>query len=491
MRRWWSVLGLVALVGACGEEEKDGPPPNGAPPDPVAREAINDYRALMGLPPVADEQHLTAAAKAHVDYYLGSIGVDEACAGGTISPHDEVAGCPGFTGQAPWDRAAAAGYPSQGVGECIHFVNDPELSVYDWLISVYHRFCIAAPEVTHVGYAAGRKALGGFSIDVLDVGNASSADAAHVARWPVPDAADVPKAWDGLENPQPPPPPGGYPSGPIVGVIYPPQDDVEITSATLSHSTGNVPSTFIHPGNDPHLGGSNGFFLYSDLPLVERRTYDVRFFGTRDGATLNDTWSFSVPCDGSLPSVGKACAGNTLLACNMNTPIETPCGDATCLEYVSGARCHSGAIVPCAAPDGAFLRCDTNQIITCVGGYELVTRDCGVDVCLVGAQGPTCAISPDATCTSTEPERLRCEGELLVVCDQGYLQHQSCGAGLYCQVNSTGTRGFCGAARPMCSAARCAGEVPIDCVDGYEVAEPICAAPTSCAAADLDATCTD
>jgi hypothetical protein len=482
-------LALLFALSACDGEGEPKPLPPGEPPDPAALNVMNELRTRMGLPTVVEEKHLTTAARAHVDYYLASAGVDDNCAGDALSPHYEIAGCPGFTGEAPWDRTAAAGYPSQAVGECIHFVNDPEQSVYDWLISVYHRFCIAAPEVSQIGYARGNNTTTGAKVDVLDVGHAASADPSLVARWPVPGDMNVPKAWDGMENPQPPPPPDGYPSGPIVGVIYGPTDTVEVSSATLTHATGVVPATVLTPENDPNLAGSNGFFIYSDAPLVELRTYTVRFRGTRNGASLNDAWDFYVPCDRSYPDQGKICDGNALVSCNINTPVSTDCGSSTCLEYTSGARCIDYPVVNCGEPDGTFLRCDGARLIYCIGGYELVEKDCGDDLCVDGRMGPTCAAQPQQTCESEEQEKLRCEGDLLVLCELGYIQHAACDPGLFCQVNSTGQRGFCSTAQPPCSQARCAGDVPVDCVDNYEVAEPICPTGT-CVADGNDASCT-
>ena len=118
----------------------------------------------------------------------------------------------------------------------------------------------------------------GSKVDVLEVGYASTIDPNYIGRWPVPDAQDVPKSWDGLESPQPPPPPNGYPSGPIISVSYGPTDDVAINGASFSDHLGPFdPNDYyvLTPTNDGNLEGSNSYFLYTHEPLIDRRTHQV------------------------------------------------------------------------------------------------------------------------------------------------------------------------------------------------------------------------
>lgn len=475
---YWAALMALTLV-ACGGPGDTGTAGmggaggggnagDGGSGPPTSLEILNGYRARMDLPATTRNEPLENAARAHVDYYLTNLG-DPACE--APSPHDEIANCPDFTGENVLDRAVTAGFTGFAVGECIHFVNDPQQSIYDWLVSVYHRFCIASPDVIEIGYAAGA------AIDVLDVSYGSS-DPQDIARWPVPDADDVERSWDGYENPTPPPPPGGYPSGPIIGIIFGPEDTAHITSAILTSATGDIPSTFLSPDNDYYLTGSNGYFLYADEPLLELREYTVVFNGTRDGDTYSDGWSFFVPCDGTSAVGPRACDDNTLKSCDRSTVVDFDCASDTCLQYSSGARCVTPPITTCDEPDGAFVRCDDSRIIICEGGYELVDEDCINGICVDGPYGPTCAAEPLTTCASQTEQRLRCEGEYMVVCRDGYIQYKSCDA-LYCHVNTDGTSAYCGAAVPSCTGPRCAGLVPVQCLDGTEVASAICDAATS------------
>jgi len=489
MRQLAALTATLMMFAACGEEETPPKPPDGPTPDTSGIDSLNGFRALMGIPEVTSNKQLTTAALAHVNYYLANNGVEgkDNCAGPKISPHNEVPGCDGFTGAAPWDRTGAAGYGGV-VGECMAFSDNGPQAMYGWLATVYHRLCIAAPEVFEIGYAKGTNTATGSRVDVLEVGSASTTDVSEIGRWPVPDADDVPKSWDGLESPQPPVPPNGYPSGPIISVSYSPNDDVTINNATLSDHIGEVPSYVLTPTNDANLDGSSSYFIYSHEPLVERRTYTVRFTGSRSGSPMTDRWSFFVPCDRSMPAQGKACNGNTLLACNINEPIETDCASATCLEWGKGARCVDGAIVTCPEADYTFLRCEGAEQIFCIGGYEMVEVDCGIDMCHVGPAGPVCASDPVTTCTTTDS---RCEGNLKILCEDGFMRHDDCGdESLFCQVNSDGTRGYCAAMRAPCASengGRCAGQVPVSCVDNWEIPGPLCTG--TCVESGQDASC--
>ncbi|OGQ77468.1 MAG: hypothetical protein A2289_25170 [Deltaproteobacteria bacterium RIFOXYA12_FULL_58_15] len=480
---------MLAGFAGCGDEVATPPGADPKPKDPNALDALNDYREMMGLSVVVENAKLVQASQNHVDYFLTNVGVNETCAGEGISPHDEVSGCPGFTGEGPGERTGYAGYSGAGVAECMSFVNDGPQAIYGWLATVYHRLCIASPEIFEMGFAKGERSEGNVKVDVIEVGLASSADPSHIARWPVPDAMDVPKSWDGLENPLPPTPPDGYPSGPIVSVIYPPADDANISDATISDHTGDVASYFLSPEIDPNLAYTNAYFVYSHKPLTERRTYTVEFTGTRGGSAWNDSWSFYVPCERSMPKDGKACNGNTLLSCDMSEPFDTDCAEQFCIDYPGGARCVD-EVVTCNQADGEFIGCIDNGLVYCLGGYQLVERDCGIDTCIPdGPHGPTCASVPITTCASVEQDKLRCEGDLLVYCELGYLQHRDCtDESLFCQVNSTGDNGFCAASQAPCSAGRCAGDVPIDCRYGWQVAEPICPTGT-CAVLGNNASC--
>ncbi|MFF4533495.1 CAP domain-containing protein [Streptomyces sp. NPDC001407] len=105
----------------------------------------NAERASAGLPPLADDRLLCAAAQAHSadmvarDFYAH------------ISPE----------GSRPWDRAAAAGCAHRGIGENIACgQRSPAEVVQGWMDSPGHRANILDPGFTHigVGFAGGGRA---------------------------------------------------------------------------------------------------------------------------------------------------------------------------------------------------------------------------------------------------------------------------------------------------------------------------------------------
>ncbi|WP_461006033.1 CAP domain-containing protein [Streptomyces capparidis] len=105
----------------------------------------NAERARAGLPPLAPDPRLAAAAQAHSD--------DMAARGfyAHVTPE----------GRQPWDRAAAAGCSHRGIGENIACgQRGPAEVVRGWMDSTGHRANILKPEFTHlgVGYAPGGRA---------------------------------------------------------------------------------------------------------------------------------------------------------------------------------------------------------------------------------------------------------------------------------------------------------------------------------------------
>src|SRR5438132_9683768 len=69
---------------------------------------VNAYRAAAGVPPLAVDARLNAAALAHARYLVLNADREGALPDGTL--HSEASGLPGYTGAAPVDRGRAFGY---------------------------------------------------------------------------------------------------------------------------------------------------------------------------------------------------------------------------------------------------------------------------------------------------------------------------------------------------------------------------------------------
>jgi uncharacterized protein YkwD len=259
-------------------------------PEPArqAADRLNGYRALVGAVPVRLHAAVITAAQNHANYYLLNHSDPGAW---TYGYHGEVEGKPGYTGQWPFDRMQAAGYPWLGGVETMHFLNDPALSVDDWMASVFHRVIILDPEQHHAGYGSNTTP----EVDVLDLGPGQADEGLWGPALPYPQAypADgqtgIPRSWEANEIPDPLPPgasrPVGYPftlqgiHGTLVG-----------TWAEMRDGNNNVVA--VHP-NPADCNTFNCYAVIAKSPLQSNMTYTVHVVGTVGGAPFDRTWHFT------------------------------------------------------------------------------------------------------------------------------------------------------------------------------------------------------
>ncbi|HEY1532380.1 MAG TPA: hypothetical protein VGF76_00125, partial [Polyangiaceae bacterium] len=176
-----SALGGSASVGTGGGSPSLANCPAlvaGAPDNAVtAINAVNTIRLAMGVECAKLVLDLDASAKAHCDFYAGNTG-DAMCEGGSISPHNEVTGCTGFTGADPGARVKAAGYVGNGWGEVMAFNDDPLKAVTQWIGSVWHRTPLLSPWWDDMGYGNATKC------DVIDLGPGTQSAKTVTAMYP-------------------------------------------------------------------------------------------------------------------------------------------------------------------------------------------------------------------------------------------------------------------------------------------------------------------
>ncbi len=281
-----------AGAGAAGDAGTGGTTPGldscPAPPVGVPDEAVvalnteNELRLAMGLDCATLVAELITSAQNHCDYYVQNQG-DAMCE--APSPHNEIMGCPGFTGAGLGDRMRAAGYTGRGGSECMAFAGDPVTSTMMFVNSVYHRTPVLDPWTRELGYGFGD------GCDTIDYGTGAMTAANVTAFYPYADQTGVPTSFDGSrEGPEPPMPATGWPSGfPVT--LYAKSITVSSHSIVVDGTTEELMHQWLD-SDDPTLP-DYAKVLYTDAPLTANTTYRVAIEATRDTSPLHFEWTFT------------------------------------------------------------------------------------------------------------------------------------------------------------------------------------------------------
>jgi cysteine-rich repeat protein len=246
---------------------------------------ITAIRNLIGLNAIDLNAALNQASQAHSTYCSTN-------ASWCPNWHDEVPGNPGFTGEQFWTRCSAAGYTGNAAFEVMAPGGTPQYAIDMWMATVYHRTPFITPEIHEAGFGSGS------SYNTMDFGCCGASDPDLVTNYPVHGQTGVPTSWGGNEGPQPPPPPGGYPSGPVLSIIFPSTNGLAITATEL-YGPACTPIDHVAGGAD--LNGTAGFqlsflrstvVLYANDPLTSGQTYTVNVEYTRNGTPGHRTFTF-------------------------------------------------------------------------------------------------------------------------------------------------------------------------------------------------------
>jgi hypothetical protein len=345
---------------------------------------VNTFRARAGLSPLNQEYSLNAASTAHAVFILqnGDLYLEQG-----LSVHEQDPDRPGFLGTRFWDRFEATGYNGTPFREVIAYHAQASTAVAHWMETVYHRLPIIHPNAQHIGY--GEAHLENDRVNVLDIGagNGWAPAIPGGVVWPPDGATQVPLSWDGLESPQPPVPPGGFPSGPVVTLTFPSGTDFAIAEHRLTDTVdGNeIPHVFITPATDANLADESSVALYAHSALQPARTYSVHMKGVVDGAIFERQWSFTTrpvsECSISWQDcgVGKGCYATAdsgaVCAWAGSRRLGEPCeyqndceGGLTCISHV----CRSYCMI-----DGGTEACDA----VCPGGWSALNVPGGHGAC--------------------------------------------------------------------------------------------------------------
>jgi len=294
-------LGLYEDLG--GEAQELPPVPGGFVPDNAlsnqiaAVERANWYRHQSGLPALDMIEAINLACQAHCDYY--ALHYKKYATG--LSPHNEnPAWAEGFVGANPFARMSHFGY-HDGAAEVIAFVHNAEGAVDGWMNTLYHRIPFMNAGMNACGYGAAGSGTWTDSskIDTMDFG-LTDAQGNHYAGpplegiYPPPGSTGIPPSFDGMESPQPPPPPSGYPSGTIISITWSDPTGflgeehriwAELDGKELSH-------TWLDSNYDPNLVGADTVAMYSDGPLLKGTKYWVHIKGEKGGKEYEKKWYF-------------------------------------------------------------------------------------------------------------------------------------------------------------------------------------------------------
>jgi len=269
-------------------------PPAGAPADAItALNGENAARVAMGIPCASLVLSLCTSAQNHCNYYTTNLG-NATCA--APSAHDEIAGCPQFTGADPGARIKAAGYSGMGWAECMAFLGDPAGAVKTFIDSVYHRTPVLSPWYRDFGYAEGT------GCDTIDFGPGTSTAKTVTATYPYDGQIGVPISFNGAtEGPTPPVPSTGWPSGyPIT--LY--GQGITVSAHQIVVDGTTTPLAHIWLDGDSSLG-TTAKVLYTEAPLSANTTYRVTIDGTSSAGSVHFDWSFTTGTAPTKPGGGR------------------------------------------------------------------------------------------------------------------------------------------------------------------------------------------
>ena len=257
------------------------PPPGMAPAAYEAIEAVNRTRKLADLGCVELVPEINIAAEQHCQYYMSNTG---AC---TSNPHREKESCTNFTAETFSDRLRRHKYPGDPRFEVMAYVGSGQVSVQQWLDSVWHRLPILSPEVDQAGYGAWGRC------DTMDFGYGRGGPTQRNIVYPIGGQTEVPLAFYGRESPEPPPPPTGWPSGyPIT--LY--AAGMKATAhRILNDETGEELDHIWLPPGDRRAYGLliDEFMAYTWEPLRPNTRYRVVIEGVQHGEPKVFDWTFT------------------------------------------------------------------------------------------------------------------------------------------------------------------------------------------------------
>jgi len=272
-----------------------------------AFDALTSFRAALNLGPVNQSTKIDMAAQNHSDYVATN--------NGGATPHDEVAGKPGFTGVTVKDRLATAGYAATSASEVIGWTgaNADAAEVIEGLsATVYHRVLMMTQHWTDVGIAppvnadAGRPAY----IDFGTMGTKQNVAGDYVGVYPANGQSAI-----GLTHAPEAPNPFADLDGTAasfcaktsfpISVMTEASTTLAVTTFTVTEEGQSTPvdvRLLTSASDKTGLLPQYMAFIVGKAPFKASTKYNVTFTGTATGAAtgtangvlnINKSWSFT------------------------------------------------------------------------------------------------------------------------------------------------------------------------------------------------------
>lgn len=265
---------------------------------------LNNERVRCGFGSLRQNAQLDQAARAHADWMIIN----------RVLSHYESSSYPnGFTGYAPSDRAAFAGYAtSYSVGEGLAFGIDGTkdgrgvAGVRELLAGVYHAIGALRPAKdvgisVRQGSDVNQSTLLVPTAIVTGTQNGyQTLDATEVVTYPCEGTSNA-KPDLGLEDPNPVPGRNlsTRPLGPAITIMARVGNTLSLTGASMQRVSDGQSVTMRAPvtGNadpngqlayDPHIG-----YVLPDAPLEANTTYRVTLSGTNNGSPFQRMFTFT------------------------------------------------------------------------------------------------------------------------------------------------------------------------------------------------------
>ena len=241
---------------------------------------LNEERQRHGLGVLREQAQLREAAQGHADYLAAH----------DLAGHEQRRDAKGYTGQRPWQRAEAAGFPLRGRDQISELyvvgLHEAEAALAQLLSGPYHRHALLAPAAAEIGIGLSRQP--GLVISLAS--GPSAAPASPWLLWPRPEQQVAAAAC--CERPRPA---GLEEFGTPISVQSLSGAALRVKRFELLDEQDRLVATaLLHAGSDRHLESApHVAYLLPLQPLQPGQRYRVRLRAQAGGEQLDREWFFS------------------------------------------------------------------------------------------------------------------------------------------------------------------------------------------------------